>query len=64
MTKKPNTVHEAVAEKIEEDKVEAAELPPGNPLAGAVRRMTLASIGAAALASDEFKNLVKKLIER
>ena len=36
----------------------------GNALAGAVRRMTLASIGAAALASDELKNLVNKLIER
>jgi polyhydroxyalkanoate synthesis regulator phasin len=64
MTKKPNTVDEAVAEKIEEDQIEAAELLPSNPLAGAVRRMTLASIGAAALASDEFKNLVNKLIER
>ena len=36
----------------------------GNPLADAVRRVALASIGAAALASDELKNLVNKLIER
>ncbi len=32
----------------------------GNPLAGAVRRVALASIGAAALASDEFRILGKK----
>ena len=30
----------------------------------AVRRVALASVGAVALASDEFKNLVNKLIER
>ena len=36
----------------------------GNPLAGAVRRVALASIGAAALASDELRILGKKLIER
>ena len=36
----------------------------GNPLARAVRRVALASIGAVALASDELKSLGRKLIER
>ena len=36
----------------------------GNPLAGAVRRVALASIGAAALVSDELRIFGKKLIER
>ena len=35
-----------------------------NPLFDAGRRVALASVGAVALASDEFKNLVNKLIER
>ena len=64
MNKKPEKVHEAVVEKAEKDKERAAELQADNPLAGAVRRVVLASIGAAALASDELRILGKKLIER
>ena len=64
MTKKLKKVHQPVAEKTREDKVEAAELQADNCLADAVRRVALASIGAVALASDELRILGNKLIER
>ena len=64
MTKKLKKVHEPVAERDPEDKPKVVEVHDRNPLFDAGRRVVLASVGAVALASDEFKNLVNKLIER
>ncbi len=64
MTKKLKKVHEPVAERDPEDKPKFVEVHDRNPLFDAGRRVALASVGAVALASDEFKNLVNKLIER
>ena len=64
MTKKLKKVHEPVAERGPEDKPKFVEVHDRNPLFDAGRRVALASVGAVALASDEFENLVNKLIER
>jgi hypothetical protein len=64
MTKKLKKMHEPVSERDPEDKLKVVEVHDRYPLFDAGRRVMLASIGAVALASDELKDLVNKLIER
>jgi polyhydroxyalkanoate synthesis regulator phasin len=64
MTRKLKKMHEPVSERDPEDKLKVVEVHDRYPLFDAGRRVMLASIGAVALASDELKDLVNKLIER
>ena len=51
-----------IEELVEQVQQEAKE--KASPLLDAVRRVLLASIGAAALAADEIEDFVNKLVER
>jgi poly(hydroxyalkanoate) granule-associated protein len=53
-----------MAKKVEKVEEEVAEQTERHPLLEPVRKVLMASIGAAALAQDEIEAFVNKLIER